>query len=214
MPLIKKGDEILVDARLLHKMLKVGKDFRHWINDRIVDYGFKENEDFFRDANLAPGLKEPSLSNAHNRKKNGQKVEYTVTLEMAKELAMIERNEIGRMFRRYFIAKEKEAKALNIGASVDPSEVFGGIPSTTINGNMLYQFTPLMKQLGYSIRCGSKNRKDNYPNHFITIGHNIYVTTAYAIHLFKSALIVRSRKSVKAMQPVLGPDFGGSLQLK
>lgn len=212
MPLIHKGDDILVDARLLHKMLRVGKDFRHWINDRILDYGFEENKDFFRVTE--PGRKQPRSSAPIDRKINGVKINYNVTLEMAKELAMIERNDTGRVFRRYFIAKEKEARILAIGGAPDPKDIFRQIKQETINGYSLFRFVDVMKQLGYSPYCGSNTRKSSYPNHFVKIGNALFITEAYAGHLFKSAMIIRSRKAVRAMQPVLQLDFGRPIELK
>ena len=79
MPLIQNGDEILVDARLLHKFLKAGKDFRHWIMDRIKDYNFEEGKDFLSILTESSGGR-PSK-------------EYALTLDMAKELAMVERRQ-------------------------------------------------------------------------------------------------------------------------
>ncbi|MEP7731450.1 antA/AntB antirepressor family protein [Marinomonas primoryensis] len=87
-----------VNARELHTFLKLGRDFSNWIKARIAQYGFEEGEDFMiisRSPKLASG----------NR---GATKEYFVTLDMAKELAMVERNEKGKQARRYFIDCEKQ----------------------------------------------------------------------------------------------------------
>jgi phage anti-repressor protein len=88
-----------VSARELHQFLEVGKDFSNWIKSRIAEYGFVENEDFSLLANFG----EQNQRGGHNRK------EYALSLDMAKELAMVEKNDKGKQARRYFIAVEKQA---------------------------------------------------------------------------------------------------------
>lgn len=90
----------LINARQPHQALKVKRDFSTWIKDRINDYGFIENEDFFPILGKSPKLfGRPSI-------------EYHITLDMAKELCMLERSELGRQARRYFIEQEKQARLL------------------------------------------------------------------------------------------------------
>nr|DAK38037.1 MAG TPA: antirepressor protein [Caudoviricetes sp.] len=90
-----------VSARELHKFLEVGKDFSTWFKDRVEKYDFVENQDFI----LLPKIGEQREGRGgHNIK------EYAITLEMAKELCMIENNEQGRKARRYFIECEKKLK--------------------------------------------------------------------------------------------------------
>lgn len=90
--------QFVVNARPLHAFLKVGRDFTTWIKQRISKYKFVENEDFrvFTDSgeNLLGGR--PST-------------EYLITLDVAKELCMVENNHKGREARRYFIHCEKLA---------------------------------------------------------------------------------------------------------
>lgn len=90
-----------VNARDLYEFLRVGRDFSTWIKDRIEQYKFLENQDFgvFPEFGENPKGGRPSLR-------------YELTLDMAKELSMIENNEQGRQVRRYFIACEKRAKEL------------------------------------------------------------------------------------------------------
>lgn len=88
------------DGRALHKFLKVGKDFSSWIKSRVEQYDFVENVDFVAvDAG-------PQNGGAGNR---GARVEYVLTLDMAKELAMVERNAKGKQARQYFIECERRA---------------------------------------------------------------------------------------------------------
>ncbi|WP_063333971.1 antA/AntB antirepressor family protein [Marinomonas sp. TW1] len=91
-----------VNARELHAFLEVGRDFSNWIKARINRYGFIEGEDFMCVENLSS----PKRASAKSRTK--KVIEYFVTLDMAKELAMVERNEKGKQARRYFIACEKQ----------------------------------------------------------------------------------------------------------
>lgn len=85
-----------INARDLHAFLEVGKDFSTWINARIQQYEFVENQDF---------VFFPSSGEKYARGRTAK--EYAITLDMAKELAMVERNQKGREARRYFIACEK-----------------------------------------------------------------------------------------------------------
>lgn len=91
--------QLVVNARDLHSFLQVGKVFAAWIQERIGKYEFVENEDF--------------IAIFQNRKiGHGRgKVDYHLTLDMAKELSMVENNDKGREARRYFIAMEKKALA-------------------------------------------------------------------------------------------------------
>ncbi len=90
---------LVVNARDLHAGLEVGKDFSNWIKDRIQQYGFIENQDFRVFANFG-----------ENPQGGRPAKEYGLSLDMAKELAMVERTEKGRLVRRYFIDCERLAR--------------------------------------------------------------------------------------------------------
>lgn len=96
-PAFVNGAEIqTVDARELHAFLEVKSEFRNWIKNRINDFGFVENQDFCIAGKILPG---------------GQtSKEYYVSLDMAKELSMVERSEKGKQARQYFIRCEALAK--------------------------------------------------------------------------------------------------------
>lgn len=97
----------LINARELHEALKVSTRFQDWIKRRIADYGFTENEDYTCFSNLRS-----TENTGLNRFWGGQnKIEYHITLDMAKELCMLERSELGQQARHYFIRMEKEAIA-------------------------------------------------------------------------------------------------------
>lgn len=89
-----------VDARELHEFLRVGKDFSNWIKDRVAKYGFTDGEDFIT---CTPKLAS-EIHGGQNR------IDYYLSIDMAKELSMVENNEQGRKARRYFIEMEKIVK--------------------------------------------------------------------------------------------------------
>ncbi|UZA25746.1 antA/AntB antirepressor family protein [Moraxella bovis] len=103
---INQNAEMLCDARQLHKFLGVGRDFSNWIKNRIKEYGFVKNQDFI----IVQNLSSPKLANSKARKQ--MMIDYHITLDMAKELAMVEKNAKGREIRRYFIDCEKKANSL------------------------------------------------------------------------------------------------------
>ena len=84
----------MFDARALHGWLGVKDPFHKWVKRRVVEYGFEEGPDF------CTGL----------FKTGGRpRTDYLLTRDMAKELAMVERTEVGRATRRYFILMEGAA---------------------------------------------------------------------------------------------------------
>ena len=91
-----------VSARELHAFLESRYQFADWIKERIDKYGFVENVDYVL---LQNSLKQTG-SGGHN------KIEYALTVNMAKELSMVENNDKGKQARQYFIAREEQAICL------------------------------------------------------------------------------------------------------
>ena len=89
-----------VSARELHTFVESKQDFSTWIKNRIEKYGFVENVDY-----LLHKIVEQTPSGAKH------KIEYYITLDMAKQLAMVENNEKGMQVRKYFIECEKKLKS-------------------------------------------------------------------------------------------------------
>ena len=122
----------LVDARLLHQFLEVGRDFTNWIKGRIAEFEFVENEDYLvtktgeqvhvdspNQTLTEAGGFSPNLAKTSNQ--GGRPAtDYLLTLDMAKELAMVERTPKGRQARRYFIDCEKALHARNQAAVPAP----------------------------------------------------------------------------------------------
>lgn len=88
----------VVSAKSLHQTLGVGRVFSSWFNGRVSQYGFTRGTDFDQ---LTPERVE---INGAGR----PEVDYAITIGMAKELAMVERNQQGRDIRQYFIQCEEE----------------------------------------------------------------------------------------------------------
>ena len=99
-------EQTCVDARFLHAYLQNGDHFAGWINARLQKYGFEEGSDY-----------ECVSEKTETQRANGQrgatvKKDYRISLDMAKELSMVENNDRGREARRYFIAMERKALGL------------------------------------------------------------------------------------------------------
>jgi len=109
---INKEKKRFVNARELHRRLKVGRDFSNWMKDRIKKYDFVKNIDYFITvANFGDGV-EKRTDGISIDKKTGKVVpkDYILTIDMAKEIAMLENNEIGKRIRKYFIRTEENFK--------------------------------------------------------------------------------------------------------
>ena len=88
-----------VNARDLHKSLQVETRFNDWISRRIKETMAEENVDYIFYSNLSK-----TQENAGGR----PSIDYCLTIDLAKEIAMLERSDIGKKIRRYFIECEKK----------------------------------------------------------------------------------------------------------
>nr|DAM24696.1 MAG TPA: KilAC domain protein [Caudoviricetes sp.] len=89
-----EADRITLSARELHKFLELSERFSNWF-ERMKQYGFVENQDYL-------GRK------VFNTLAKQELQDYEITLDMAKEITMIQRNEKGKQARQYFIEVEKQ----------------------------------------------------------------------------------------------------------
>jgi len=92
-----------VNARELHEFLGNKRQFSDWIKQRVEQYGFIEGTDY----TLISQICETSSGGTVRK-------EYYISLDMAKELSMVENNEKGRQARQYFIECEKKLKNLTL----------------------------------------------------------------------------------------------------
>ena len=161
--------EQLVDARELHEKLESKRDFSNWIADRIEKYGFIENVDFTTILLKSTGGR--------------PRIEYALTLDTAKEIAMVENNEQGRKIRRYFIEVEKKArdmfeipktlpealrKAAELAEQLEqqkPKVLFAESVETSKNSVLINELAKILKQNGVEIgqnRLFERLRNDGY----------------------------------------------------
>ena len=98
--IVKKGKIDVVSSRLLHKKLEVRSNHAEWIRRRIDGYGFIEGSDYFIRKN-EKSIGRPSL-------------DFLISLDMAKELAMLENNDIGKATRKFFIKAEKQLRKYEV----------------------------------------------------------------------------------------------------
>lgn len=93
---VKDGQQ-LVSGRELHKFLEIKTPYTQWF-ERMIEYGFVENTDFI-----------PVSQKSESGGISGVKVvqDHLMTLNMAKEISMLQRNEKGKQARQYFIKCEE-----------------------------------------------------------------------------------------------------------
>lgn len=93
---VNENQEPIVSGRELHEVLEIETPYAKWFG-RMVEYGFTENVDFI------------SLGQNCPKPQGGRpETNHAIKLDMAKEIAMIQRNEKGKEVRQYFIQVEKD----------------------------------------------------------------------------------------------------------
>lgn len=98
-PLIDNDGAQAVLGRDLHNFLEVSTEYRHWF-PRMVDYGFEEGKDY--------AVKNDRVQDSLGREREA--TNHIVTLDMAKEISMIQRTDKGKQARAYFLECERRAK--------------------------------------------------------------------------------------------------------
>lgn len=91
-------DKPTVSGRELHEALDINTPYTQWFG-RMAEYGFTENEDFWtahKNVIRSDGTEMPQVQ-----------LEHSLTIPMAKEICMLQRNEKGKQFRQYFIKVEE-----------------------------------------------------------------------------------------------------------
>lgn len=134
----------LVDARALHSFMKVRRDFTTWIKGRIEKFRFVIGEDFI-------SISRSPIPGSGNR---GASIDYHLTLDMAKELSMVENNDRGRQARRYFIECEKRLQQI---APSDAETIQGQTIGTDGFHCLAAVVDGKTKRLPAALRRGAKN---------------------------------------------------------
>lgn len=106
-PIQDKDGAQAVMGRDLHTFLEVSTRYNDWIARLIEKYGFIAGQDFYSKMSKTPNGGRPSEN-------------HVLTLDMAKEISMVQNNDKGRQARRYFIECERRAKDL---AQLSPEEI-------------------------------------------------------------------------------------------
>jgi anti-repressor protein len=103
---LRENGEVAVSCKELYEFLDIKTEYKKWFQ-RMVEYGFVKNQDYIR-----VSQKCPTLGGIQ------QVVDHILKIEMAKEIAMIQRSEKGKEARQYFIDAEKKwnnSKMINNG---------------------------------------------------------------------------------------------------
>ena len=97
---LNESHEPIVSGRTLHRELGVGTEYAKWMT-RMTEYGFVEGQDF-------NSVKIDEVRQEGNRHVKREITDHALKLDMAKEIAMIQRTEKGKLVRQYFIQVERD----------------------------------------------------------------------------------------------------------
>lgn len=97
---LNENQEPVVSGRQLHQVLGVKTAYKDWFK-RMTEYGFTENQDFNT-------LKFEQVRTEGKREVRREMTDHVLKLDMAKEIAMIQRTDKGKEVRTYFIQVEKD----------------------------------------------------------------------------------------------------------
>lgn len=150
------NERITLSARELHEFLGVSERFSSWF-ERMKQYGFYETQDYL-------GCK------VFNTLARQELQDYQITIDMAKEIAMIQRSEKGKQVRQYFIEVEKQwnsperviargyleaKKQLDILNNqildMKPKALFADAVATSSNSCLVGELAKIIKANGYDI---------------------------------------------------------------
>ena len=156
------NDRPTVLARDLHDFLEVKTAFKDWF-PRMCEYGFSQGVDF-------NPLKNEQVRLEGDRQVTRMIDDAQLTIEMAKEICMLQRNERGKQARQYFIQLEKDwnspekvmARALQIAdkkikrleTQIEedrPRVLFAGAVETSKSSILIGELAKILKQNGIKI---------------------------------------------------------------
>jgi anti-repressor protein len=177
---LNEKQEPIVGGRELHEALEIQTRYNDWF-PRMCEYGFIENQDYctlYQDK-IGSVLKNEQVQNLTQNQMSamGIRINHAIKLDMAKEIAMIQRNEKGKQIRQYFIQVEKDfnspekimARALSIAKEQieelvtknktleielkenEPKIIFANTVATSSTSILIGDLAKLIKQKGYDI---------------------------------------------------------------
>lgn len=155
---LNESHEPIVSGRTLHKELGVQTEYKKWFG-RMAEYGFTEGDDFVR------------VTQKWDTPGGTQNVtDHALKLDMAKEIAMIQRTEKGKQVRQYFIQVERDynspekimARALNIANTrlsllettveqMKPKALFADAVAASKTSILIGELAKIITQNGYNI---------------------------------------------------------------
>ncbi len=100
-----EGQIEAVDARDLHRVLRIGKDFSTWIKDQIIRAMLSENDDYRIERTVFP-------QNGENHQGGRPRIDYHLTLDAAKHVAMLAGTDEGRAVRQFLIDRDKKLRQI------------------------------------------------------------------------------------------------------
>lgn len=153
------GDTMRVSARELYERLKIGTKFTTWF-ERMLEYGFSEGEEFF------PKMGKTSESGGR------PSIDYAISIDMAKQICMIQRTPEGKAVRKYLIdlekawntpelvmarglkaakllVEQKDAKIKELTSEnerMKPKEIFADAVTASDNSVLVRDFAKMMRQ--------------------------------------------------------------------
>lgn len=191
----------VVDARELHAKLSSGHKFSDWIKSYISTCEYQEGIDF-----------EVNRKLPINPKGGRPEIDYHLTMDMAKEICMLERNAMGRNIRRYFIEAEKKLTTKRLYAqTTNITEINKKIKSRNINGRKMYPYRELQILLGYSTKSSTNVVRRCYASQIVIMDNIAYVSEEYTRLLMVRATSRTIAKEVRQAAPVLPEGFGQSI---
>lgn len=176
-----EAEQPTVSARDLHEALEINTRFNDWFS-RMAEYGFENGVDF----NL---LKNEKVRLEGNREVKRDIMDYQISVDMAKQICMIQRSEKGKQYRQYFIDLEKawntpeqifaralkmadqkieKLKETNAGLLEDvermrPKEIFADAVKASSSSILIGDLAKLLRQNGVDI--GAKRLFEYLRNH-------------------------------------------------
>lgn len=163
-----ESEQPTVSARELHEGLGISTQYTKWF-DRMCEYGFSENVDFIL-------VSQKRLTN-NPKNPTATIIDHQISIDMAKQICMIQRTDKGKQYRQYFLDLEKAwntpeqvmARALKIANSeidklkadnraliadaerMKPKEIFADAVSSSKDSCLIGDLAKIICQNGYKI---------------------------------------------------------------
>lgn len=149
-----------VMGRDLHAFLEVGRDYTNWFK-QMVGYGFVEGQDFTPDLAKSTGGR--------------PRADHIVSLDMAKEISMIQRTDKGKQARQYFIECERRAKE---PAQLSPEELMAR--AIKVADNTIKELEA--KTADQALALEAAKPKVEYYDHCVSIESDVMTVKDWGAH--------------------------------